>query len=135
MFSAVDVIGWQGLYLFGLGPLVLLSWMRRRMPETTRFEAQKAVRESGTTLENIVRPVLDLLQMYPARFAIVSSVVFLLSFAEYSATFFAPKYFQDHLGWSPGQFAFMGFFGGFLGIFGSAFAGRTGALAAWQSPR
>jgi len=68
--------------------------------------------------------VIALIRMYPGRFAAIASVIFLLNFAENAAGFFAPKYFQDAHGWTPGQFALMGFFGGFLGIFGSAFAGR-----------
>jgi len=75
-------------------------------------------------LAGTLRPVVDLIRMYPKRFIAIASVIFLLNFAENSAGFFGPKYFQDEHGWTPGQFAVLGFFGGFLGIFGSTIAGR-----------
>jgi len=33
--------GWRGLYLVGLGPLLLLVYWRRSLPETARFEAHR----------------------------------------------------------------------------------------------
>lgn len=125
-FSLVDVLpgGWRAMYLIGLGPLVLLAWLRRSLPETARFEAQNQGEQVSGFLAGGLRPVIALIRMYPGRFAAIASVIFLLNFAENAAGFFAPKYFQDAHGWTPGQFALMGFFGGFLGIFGSAFAGR-----------
>ena len=122
-FSLVDVLplGWRCLYLIGLVPLILLSWMRRALPETHRFDAQAVATRS---VRDALAPVLHLLRMYPGRLAPLALVVFLLHFAENAAHFFAPKYFQDRHGWSPAQFAAMGVLGGFLGIFGSAFAGR-----------
>lgn len=123
-FSLIDVLTWQGLYLLGLGPLVFLAWMRRQMPETVRFEAQQKHRIEESTLRSAIRPVVDLLRVYPGRFVAVGSVVLLLNFSENAAGFFAPKYFQEVHHWSPGQYAALGFFGGFLGIFGSTFAGR-----------
>ncbi len=62
--------------------------------------------------------------MYPKRLITIAGVIFLLNFAENAAGFFGPKYFQDEHGWTPSQFAGLGFFGGFLGIFGSTIAGR-----------
>ena len=123
-FGAVDVLpmGWRALYLLGLPPLVVIAWMRRALPETRRFEAQAAARRFE--LSGALLPLVQLIRMYPARFMAIGSVVFLLTFAENSAGFFGAKYFQEQHGWSPAQFAIMGFFGGFLGIFGSAIAGR-----------
>lgn len=125
-FSLVDVLpmGWRALYLLGLPPLLLLAWLRRWLPETGRFEALRVTREATSTLGAAIRPVLDLIRMYPGRFVAIGVVIFLLNFAENAAGFFGPKYFQDKHGWSPAQFAMLGFFGGSIGIFGSAFAGR-----------
>ena len=126
LFAGVDVLpgGWRSLYLVGLLPLTLVAWMRRTLPETERFEQYAARRSSSTHLLNAMRPVIDLARMYPVRFAAVGFVIFLLNFAENAAGFFGPKYVQDVHGWAPWQFSLLGFFGGFLGIFGSAFAGR-----------
>ena len=124
-FGTVDVIpmGWRALYLLGLPPLLVLAWLRRALPETHRFEAHRAQRIESP-LAGALRPIVDLVRMYPARFIAIASVIFLLNFAENAAGFFGPKYFQDEHGWTPGQFAMLGFFGGFLGIFGSTIAGR-----------
>jgi MFS family permease len=62
--------------------------------------------------------------MYPARFVGIGTVVFLVYFAENAAGFFFPKYLQDAHGWAPWHVSVMTFFGGFLAIFGSAYAGR-----------
>ena len=125
-FGAVDILpmGWRALYLLGLPPLVLLTWLRRTLPETRRFEMQQAQQLTGSALANALRPVAALIRMYPRRLIAIAGVIFLLNFAENAAGFFGPKYFQDEHGWTPGQFAVLGFFGGFLGIFGSTIAGR-----------
>ena len=126
LFAGVDILpgGWRSLYLIGLAPLTLVAWMRRTLPETERFEQLAASRSSSTHFANALRPVIDLARMYPVRFVAVGFVVFLLNFAENAAGFFGPKYMQDAHGWLPWQYSILGFFGGFLGIFGSAFAGR-----------
>jgi putative MFS transporter len=126
LFATVDVLpfGWRALYLLGFGPLVWLTWMRRTLPETARFEARANVVDAEGALRSAWRPLVSLLRAYPGRFLAIVSVVFLLNVAENPAGFFGPKYFQEEHGWSPARFAAMGFFGGFLGIFGSAFAGR-----------
>ena len=125
-FSTVDIIpmGWRALYLLGLPPLVVIAWLRRSLPETARFERQQGAQAERATLAGAIRPVIQLVRMYPGRFVAIGFVIFLLNFAENSAGFFGPKYFQEEHGWTPGQFAMMGFFGGFLGIFGSTIAGR-----------
>ena len=125
-FGMVDILpmGWRALYLLGLPPLLLLTWLRRTLPETRRFEIQQAQQLAGPVLANALRPVVALIRMYPGRLIAIASVIFLLNFAENAAGFFGPKYFQDEHGWTPGQFAMLGFFGGFLGIFGSTIAGR-----------
>ncbi len=125
-FGMVDILpmGWRALYLLGLPPLLLLTWLRRALPETRRFEVLRAQQPAGPPLANALRPVVALIRMYPGRFIAIGSVIFLLNFAENAAGFFGPKYFQDEHGWTPGQFAMLGFFGGFLGIFGSTIAGR-----------
>ncbi len=125
-FGFVDVLpmGWRTLYLFGLGPLVLITWMRRSLPETKRFADLRAERAPSVGLRAALRPMVDLVRMYPARFLGVAAVIFLLNFAENPAGFFQAKFIQEVHGWSPGQFAVLGIVGGFVGITGSTFAGR-----------
>jgi len=126
LFSLVDVVpfGWRSLYLVGLVPLIWVAWMRRTLPETSRFEAVSTER-LDTWWRNAMKPGIGLIRDYPARFVAISAVIFLLSFAEYSGGFFGPKYLQEAHGWQPWQYSVLGFSGGFLAIFGSAWAGRV----------
>lgn len=129
LFGFVDVLpmGWRSLYLIGLGPLVLIAWMRRSLPETRRFElhrSERSERAGPFGLGAALRPMLDLVRVYPARFIGVAAVIFLLNFAENPAGFFQAKFIQDEHGWTPGMFSLLGLTGGFVGITGSTFAGR-----------
>jgi len=125
-FGFVDVLpmGWRALYLFGLGPLVLITWMRRNLPETKRFTDHEATRAPSGGLRASMQPLVDLVRMYPGRILGLAAVIFLLSFAENPAGFFQAKFIQEEHGWSPSQFALLGLIGGFMGITGSTFAGR-----------
>jgi MFS family permease len=40
--------GWRGLYFLGLGPLLLIAYLRRRVKETGRFEAMQSERRRAT---------------------------------------------------------------------------------------
>ena len=48
--------GWRGLYLVGLGPLLLLAWLRRSLPETPRFEARQRVLVEQHRARGLPRP-------------------------------------------------------------------------------
>lgn len=126
LFGLVDVLpmGWRTLYLFGLGPLILITWMRRSLPETKRFEQHRATRLGPSGLRASIQPVIDLVRMYPGRLLGICVVVFLLNFAENPAGFFQAKFIQEEHGWTPGQFSLLGLVGGFFAITGSTFAGR-----------
>ncbi len=123
LFAAVDVLpyGWRALYFFGLVPLLLISWFRRTLPETHRFTKDKAERAASVFS---VRPIIELATTFPGRLVGVAAVVALLAFAENAGGFFVAKYLQEAHGWAPWQYSILGFFGGFIGIFGSAYAGR-----------
>src|SRR5262249_56503795 len=75
LFMGVESLpfGWRSLYLVGLGPLLLLAAWRRTLPETARFTAQQAA--TGTTMP-VLRPLADLVRMYPGRLLAVAAVVF-----------------------------------------------------------
>lgn len=126
LFGLIEVLpfGWRSLYLIGLLPLGLIAWLRRSLPETRRFETQRALAPSGRAVAEILRPVVNLARMYPGRLVAIGVVIFLLNFSENAAGFFGPKYLQEEHGWAPWQYSLMGVAGGFIGIFGGAFAGR-----------
>jgi putative MFS transporter len=116
--------GWRVLYLVGLGPLVLLAWWRRTLPETAHFEAQRRRLGDQVTLALLVRPLRDLVRVYPARFAAAAAVVFLGGVSGGAAQLFGPKYLQDAHGWSPRSVGLMVVCGGALAIVGNTAAGR-----------
>jgi putative MFS transporter len=126
LFALVDVLpmGWRALYLIGLAPLGLIAWLRRSLPETRRYADLARTRAEGATTTGAIRPIVDLVRVYPGRFLVVAAVIFLLNFAENSASFFGPKYLQEEHGWAPWHYSLLGVSGGFIGIFGGAFAGR-----------
>jgi len=126
LFALVDVLpmGWRALYLIGLAPLLLIAWLRRSLPEPERYAEHARTRAEEPTSAGALRPVVDLVRMYPGRMLMIAAVIFLLNFAENAAGFFGPKYLQEAHGWAPWHYSLLGVAGGFVGIFGGAFAGR-----------
>jgi len=57
--------GWRGLYLVGLGPLLLFVYWRRSLLETTRFEAHH--KQQTWRAESVFQPIVNLMRMYPGR--------------------------------------------------------------------
>lgn len=123
LFAGVHALpfGWRSLYLVGLGPLLVLAYWRRTLPETQRFTMHQATRQHS---DHALRPLLDLLRMYPGRLLAVVVVVFVLELAEAPAGFFGPKYLQDVHGWTPTAIGLMAFSGGGIAIIGNTVAGR-----------
>jgi putative MFS transporter len=115
-------LGWRALYAVGLGPLVVLTYWRRTLPETERFE--QARRAAGAHAGTLFAPLVELVRAYPGRFLAVAAVAFIFSAGGAAADFLSPKYLLDAHGWTPGQVAALFVCGGGLGIFGAAFAGR-----------
>lgn len=127
-FAFVDVLpfGWRSLYAVGLGPLLLLAWLRRRLPETQRFERYRAESLASGARTHVLRPLGALVRAYPARFAAVSAVVFLTSFSGQSAGFFLPKFVQEAHGLAPAQFTLFGIAVGALSLVAAPLFGRLG---------
>ncbi len=130
MFSLVDVLpfGWRSLYLVGLGPLVLLAYWRRTMPETQRFQTVRRANDSRAAKPNLWLPAAQLFRHYPGKLLAIGSVLFFITVGTSAAGFFAPKYLQDVHAWSPAGVAVLMAVGGALGIIGNPLAG-------WMSDR
>jgi MFS family permease len=90
-FIEVLPFGWRSLYLLGAFPLLLLAWIRRTLPETRRFEAEQERRAQHQGLRAMLRPVLDLLRMYPERVALVALTTLPASAVMIPASGFAVK--------------------------------------------
>jgi len=123
-FGFVNVLpfGWRALYAIGLVPLLLVAYLRRTLPETTRFDAL-AKERSGVRPSPPLEPVVDLVRHYPGRVAMMVAAVLAIEIAMGPAVFFAPKFLQDVHGWSPAQVAAMNIGGGFFAIIGNPLAG------------
>jgi putative MFS transporter len=124
-FGFVDTVpfGWRALYAVGLVPLVLVAYLRRTLPETGRFDALARAERAELRATPPLAPAVLLVRRHPSRIAMLAFAVIAVEIAMGPATFFAPKYLQDALGWTPGQVALMNFAGGFIAIIGNPVAG------------
>ncbi len=97
LFAFVDDMpfGWRGLYAVGIVPLLFLTVMRRRLPETGRFRAlAEDLPDEGFWIRSL-EPVRELARAYPRRFVAVAAVGFLWSFSNSPVDFFLPKFAQE----------------------------------------
>lgn len=124
-FGFVDWLphGWRALYLFGLGPLLLVAYWRRSLPETDQFTALQHARETEERVTPTLDPIRRLMSEHRKLFCalILASLAFGMAIGP--AGFFAPKYLQDVHGWTPVAVASLSFFGGAFAIVGNPLAG------------
>lgn len=118
--------GWRALYLVGLGPLLLLAWLRRSLPETPRFEARRRELEAHHVSEGLFVPMRRLIRAYPRRFAAMSVALCFMAAGYAAADFLGAKYLQTGHGWSPGQVSTLYLVGGLLAICGAPLIGHLG---------
>ncbi|MCP5056696.1 MAG: MFS transporter [bacterium] len=126
LFSQIDLLpyGWRALYAFGVIPLLLLPWFRRRLPETERFQRHADAQEGGSGSNYSMAPLIGLVRDYPARTLGIVLGTFLSSVGLVAAFQFTGYFTQTVHGWSPTQYALMVGIGGALGIAGSVAGGR-----------
>ena len=127
LFAFVDKLpmGWRAMYLVGFAPLVVLTYLRRRLPETEMFERYDSAR-ARPTLAAALKPLISIVRVYPARFAAISSVRFLNAFCTQAAGLFLPKFLQDEHAWEPQRFALVGAVLGFASLCAMPLLGRLG---------
>lgn len=111
LFGVVEHVplGWRGLFLVGVGPLVGVALLRARGP--------------GDGV-GWLAPLAALLRRAPGRLAAMAAVAFLVSFSNAPVDFLLPKFFQEAQGWTPARFAQMGIALGALGLTGHLVVGR-----------
>ena len=126
--ALVEVLpfGWRALYLVGAVPLLWVAWLRRRIPETRRFEAAREGRRGEAGLAASLRPLRDLVRLYPRRMLALCAAVIPAALVTITAGGFVSKYLQDTQGWRPGQVTLLYAVAGFL-VFVSTVA--SGSLA------
>jgi MFS family permease len=127
VFSLVNVLpyGWRALYVIGVLPLLLVAWMRRSLSETRRFAAQRAS-AAGGWWHGVLRPLRNLVRMYPGRMVALSAALFPFAFVTETTMFFPSKFLQQVHGYSPGDVAIMYLTVGVLGLLGNIVAGVLG---------
>jgi putative MFS transporter len=127
VFAAVTILpyGWRSIYVIGAVPLFLIGIMRRRLPETRRFEARKAeVRKLSSQVTTTVDMLRRLVVEHPGRVITILIAVAAFGFAVSPATVLESKYLQQTLHYSPFQVTMLLIPGGVIGLGLSIITGR-----------
>lgn len=120
-FVTLLPFGWRALYFLGAIPLLYLLWLRRSLPETQRFRAERSAAKSDH--HGVWRPLVGLFADYPGRMALLVAMAIPASFAAANIITFLSKYLQSTHGWHPAQVSMLIVFGGIVGILGATTAG------------
>ncbi len=123
LFGAVNILpyGWRALYFIGAIPIFLVGLLRRRLPETRRFESQSP---AGLKKEAAFDLLKALAREYPRRVIVAITAAAAFGFALSCPTFLAQKYLQDTYHYTPGQVSAVLIPGGLVALFLSIAAGR-----------
>jgi putative MFS transporter len=123
VFGAVNILpyGWRALYVIGSVPIFLVAFLRRRLPETKRFQTRG---ETGLKSGAILDLLKDIARQYPARVVTVIVAASAFGFAISPATFLAQKYMQEVYHYSPAQVSLVLIPGGLIGLGLTIAAGR-----------
>jgi len=127
VFAFVTVIpyGWRSLYALGAVPLFVVAFLRRRLPETRRFEIRASeVRKFASHFKATADLVRRMLGEYPCR-VILSLVAGLTwAFAVAPAGALGIKYMQQTLGYAPWQTTMIIVPGGMFALWLNILSGR-----------
>lgn len=133
LFAQIEWLpfGWRALYAFGLVPLLLVPFFLRYIPETQRFNRDRAAREPArkqarSVLRAWMEPLAQLAITHPARAVGVALTGLLPGIGMVAAFQFSGYFTQTVHAWSPGEYALMIVVGGAIGIGGNIVAGRLG---------
>jgi putative MFS transporter len=127
VFAFVTVIpyGWRSLYAIGAIPLFIVAFLRRRLPETRRFEIRASeVRKLASHFAATMDLARRLMTEYPRRVLVCLLAGFLWSFAVAPAGVLGIKYMQQTLGYAPWQTTLLIVPGGMLALWLNIRAGR-----------
>lgn len=126
VFAAVNLLpfGWRAIYAIGAVPLFLVAWLRRRLPETTRFAEREAVLKASSRFSRALVLLRDLLRQYPGRIFAVVTAAGAFGFGMGAASFLSAKYLQDIYHYTPGEVNLVFIPGGLIGLAMAILAGR-----------
>jgi MFS family permease len=126
-FAAITFLpyGWRSMYVIGSVPLFLVAYMRRRLPETKRFEArEQEVEKLSSRLAKAVDQTRRLGYEHPRRLAYLLIAVGAFGFAIWPAEFLGPKFLQSNYGLTPFQTVLLIVPGGFVAVVFNILAGK-----------
>jgi putative MFS transporter len=133
LFAVIDQLpwGWRSLFLVGGLAIAFLPRLRARVPETERFlRGRELDRDAdGATTGTFLgwlRPMRELVGLYPARTLAVVLIGGLTAAATGPVFSLAADYVLTDHGWSPAQFSTFFLLGGLIGIAGNTVTGRLG---------
>lgn len=127
LFAAVNVMpyGWRSLYAIGAIPLFVVAFLRRRLPETKRFEVRADdVERMASHAQAALDVVRQLASQFPRRVIAGLAAGFFWAFAAASAGALGIKYMQQTLGYAPWQTTLIIIPGGLLALGFNILAGR-----------
>jgi putative MFS transporter len=126
VFAGVNLLpyGWRAIYVVGALPLFLVAYLRRRLPETRRFEAQADFLKARSKFADTILLLQDLARQYPGRIFTILIAVAAFGFGVSSATVLSAKYLQSVQGYTPGQITMLFIPGGLIGLALTILTGR-----------
>jgi putative MFS transporter len=121
LYAFVDWMpyGWRTLYLVGGLPLFLLPMLRRRVPETKRFEAARAEAEHATGIAGLIDPLVSMFRKFPGRSAAIAAMGFSVSLGVGPAFGLLSDFVQTTHGWKPSSYSLMAIVAGIAGVIGN----------------
>ncbi len=117
--------GWRAMYVIGSIPILLVGFLRRRLPETSRFEVRKKeVRKFSSRLAGAFDMTRRLAHEHPRRLATLLIAMLAYGFAIWPAAVLGQKYLQDVLHFTPPQTTMLILPGGLVAVTFNILAGR-----------
>ncbi|MBU6444936.1 MAG: MFS transporter [Alphaproteobacteria bacterium] len=127
VYAGVTILpgGWRAIYVVGSIPLFFVAFLRRRLPETARFEVRESELHRLTSRASGGLDLLrHLLRDYPRRLFLILAVAGIFGFATAPAFFLSAMYLQTGLGYASWQTTLLLIPGGFAGLGLSILTGR-----------
>jgi putative MFS transporter len=105
VFAGINLLpeGWRAIYVVGAMPLFFVAWLRRRMPETRRFDELALVSQARSKASVAWSLARDLAREHPFRFLTVLIAAAAYGFAISPATSLGPMFVQTAYHYSPAQ--------------------------------
>jgi putative MFS transporter len=118
VFAAVTLLpyGWRSMYVVGAVPLLVVGFLRRRLPETRRFVVKERTAKTLSKFQEAIALLKALARDYPGRVLTMLAAVAAFGFAEGPATVLAQKYLQSSLHYAAWQVTLLLVPGGLIGL-------------------